>query len=260
MLEEIIHAFQSFYHAHKFIVKNKLWKWILIPGIIYAILFVIGIYFFWQTAASVSDFLFTGTGIKNWLKKEDSPFLHFILIFGQLSLQLILLLFYFSLFKYLYLILGSPFFSILSEKTEGIILKKQFNYSSKKMIADCLRGIELAIRNMVWQTVYLLSLLLLTLIPLVGWITPLFALFIECYYLGFSMLDYTNERHHLSTPESITFITHHKGLAIGNGIVFYLLLAIPILGWILAPGYAVTAATLSLHRDTNTSDEITIEI
>ena len=43
LLEEIIIATSSYFKAHRFIVKNKLWKWILIPGIIYAILFVIGI-------------------------------------------------------------------------------------------------------------------------------------------------------------------------------------------------------------------------
>jgi hypothetical protein len=37
-------------------------------------------------------------------------------------------------------------------------------------------------------------------------------------------------------------------LAIGNGLVFYLMHAIPILGWILAPAYAVVAATISLYH------------
>jgi CysZ protein len=30
-------------------------------------------------------------------------------------------------------------------------------------------------------------------------------------------------------------------------MVFYLMHGIPIIGWIFAPGYAVIAATLSLH-------------
>lgn len=261
MLEEIIIAFQSFYRAHLFIRKHRLWKWVIIPGIIYALLFVLGIYFFWQTASSVSEFLFNGTGIKNWLKREDSSFIHFVLIFGQLALQLILLLFYFSLFKYLYLILGAPFFSVLSEKSENILLKKTYSFSQNNLLAHCMRGMQIALRNLLWQTVYLLAILLLTLIPVIGWITPLFALIIECYYLGFSMLDYTNERHNLSVWEGFTFVNHHKGLAIGNGLGFYLFLAVPVAGWILAPGYAVIAATLSLHQDEKSApDEITIEI
>jgi CysZ protein len=51
--------------------------------------------------------------------------------------------------------------------------------------------------------------------------------------------------------ESIELIGHHKGLAIGNGMVFYLMHLVPVLGWLLAPSYAVIAATLSLHRARN---------
>jgi CysZ protein len=73
-------------------------------------------------------------------------------------------------------------------------------------------------------------------------------LFVECYYYGFSMLDYSFERHKLSPSESIEYITKHKGLAIGNGIMFYFMHLLPFVGWILAPAYAVVAATISLYH------------
>lgn len=110
-----------------------------------------------------------------------------------------------------------------------------------------MRGISIALRNMLWQSVYLIAILLVSLIPVVGWITPVFALMIESYYYGFSMLDYSCERHKLSAAESINFIGNHKGLAIGNGAVFYLMHWVPVIGWIFAPAYAVIAATLSLQ-------------
>ena len=62
------------------------------------------------------------------------------------------------------------------------------------------------------------------------------------------MLDYSLERNKLSFAQSIDFIGHHRGLAIGNGIVFYLMHAIVLVGWVLAPSYAVVAATLSLNK------------
>ena len=248
MLEEIIIAIQAYFKAHRFIVKNKLWKWILIPGIIYAILFVVGIYFFWQSSAYIIEYLLTKVGLKSWLQKENAGWLNFIFIFGQIVLQLILMLFYFSWFKYLFLIIGSPLFAYLSEKTEAIILKEKYPFSLKKFLSDVIRGIRIALRNTLWQTVYTVSILFLALIPVLGWITPLLALFIECFYFGFSMLDYTSERKGLSSAQSIDFINRHKGLAIGNGMVFYLMHALPIIGWIFAPGYAVIAATLSLQQ------------
>ena len=52
------------------------------------------------------------------------------------------------------------------------------------------------------------------------------------------MLDYSCERHKLSPTESIAYIGNHKGLAVGNGMVFYLMHLVPIVGWMLAPSYA----------------------
>ena len=137
MLEEIIIAIQSYFKAHRFIVKNKLWKWIFIPGVVYAILFVAGIYFFWESSAFIIDFLLSKTAVK------------------------------------------------------------------VRFLSDIVRGISIALRNTLWQTVYTISILLLALIPVLGWITPLLALFVECFYFGFSMLDYTNERRGLSSWRSI---------------------------------------------------------
>lgn len=246
MLKDIIIAIQAYFLAHRFIKKHKLWKWILIPGIIYSVLFVIGMYYFMHTSSQFIEWLSLKTGLKNWLDTL-SGFLGFIFTMGSLLLWLILLLFYFSLFKYLFLIIGSPVFAYLSEKTEAIIEGKDIPFNFKQLLKDIIRGIKLSARNSLWQTVYTLSILLLSLIPVLGWLTPALAVLIECYYYGFSMLDYSMERHKKSPAESIFYVASHKGLAIGNGLVFYLLHFLPIIGWVLAPAYAVVAATLSMY-------------
>ncbi len=246
MLKDIIIAIQAYFLAHRFIKKHKLWKWILIPGIIYTVLFVIGMYYFMHTSSQFIEWLSLKTGLKNWLDTL-SGFLGFIFTMGSLLLWLILLLFYFSLFKYLFLIIGSPVFAYLSEKTEAIIEGKDIPFNFKQLLKDIIRGIKLSARNSLWQTVYTLSILLLSLIPVLGWLTPALAVLIECYYYGFSMLDYSMERHKKTPAESIYYVASHKGLAIGNGLVFYLLHFLPIIGWILAPAYAVVAATLSMY-------------
>lgn len=248
MLKEIITAIQSYLEAHRFIIKHKLWKWILIPGLIYAVLFCTGIYLFLYSSAEAIDYLMSVTGAKKWMGTMEDSWFKLLFIFGQVILQLVLLLFYFSLFKYLFLIIGSPLFAYLSEKTEAILEGKDFPFSIFQLLKDILRGVKLALRNTLWQTVYTISILILSFIPFIGWFTPLIALLIECYYLGFSMLDYSCERNKLSTSQSISFISKHKGLAIGNGIVFYMMHMVVVIGWILAPSYAVIAATLSLYK------------
>lgn len=248
MLKEIIIAIQSYMEAHRFIVKHKLWQWILIPGIIYATLFCCGIYLFWISSDAAIQHLLNFSGLGKWMNAEEGGWLKFLFIFGSVILKLVLMLLYFSLFKYLFLIVGSPLFAYLSEKTEAIIEGKDYPFSLMQLLHDIARGIKLALRNTLWQTVYTVSILILSFIPVVGWFTPFFALLIECYYLGFSMLDYSCERNKLSTSQSIAFIGRHKGLAIGNGMVFYLMHMVIVVGWILAPSYAVIAATLSLLK------------
>jgi CysZ protein len=249
MLKEIVTAVQAYFQTHRFIIKHRLWKWILIPGLLYTLLFCAGIYFFWISSETAIEWMFAKTGVRTWLDKMDLEWLRFLLIFGRIMVHLVFLMFYFSLFKYLFLIIGSPLFAYLSEKTEAIIEGKDFPFSFTQLLKDILRGIRIALRNMLWQTVYTLSIFILAFIPVVGWITPLISLLVECYYLGFSMLDYSCERHKLSTSQSISFIGKHKGLAIGNGLIFLLMHLIPFLGWLLAPSYAVIAATISLHGD-----------
>jgi CysZ protein len=204
-------------------------------------------YFFWTSSDTAVTYLSHRLGIDRWLHRQSSGILSFIFILGEIMIRLILVLLYFSLFKYIFLIIGSPLFAYLSEKTEAIIAGKEFPFSWRQLLKDMARGIKLALRNTLWQTVYSISLLILSFFPVVGWVTPVIVLFVECYYYGFSMLDYSCERHKLSPSESIEYIGKHKGLAIGNGMVFYLMHLVPFVGWVLAPAYAVVAATISLY-------------
>lgn len=252
MLKEIIISIQSYFEAHQFIRRHRLWKWIVIPGIIYSLLFVVGMYFFWQSSNDAVTWLSKQIGLETWLQQQRSDWLSFLFLMIGLILRLVLVMFYFSLFKFLFLIIGSPVFAYLSEKTEAILEGRDFPFSFPQLMKDAWRGIKLALRNALWQTVYVVALLLLSFVPVIGWISPLIALFVECYYYGFSMLDYSCERNKLSMSESINFIGRHRGLAIGNGLIFYLMHGVIFVGWILAPAYAVVAATLSLHKIKNT--------
>ena len=247
MLKEIIIAIDSYFKAHRFITKHRLWKWIILPGLLYALLFSGGMYLFIKSANSAITHFSSMIGLPGWVQQQKSNLLSFLFVMGGFMIQLLMLLFYFSLFKYLILIIGSPLFAYLSEKTEAIIDGKEYTLSSAQLLRDCFRSILLALRNTVWQTVYIVSLLLISFIPLVGWIIPVFLVLIECYYYGFSMLDYSCGRHQLSSHETVVFIGKHRGLAIGNGLMFFLMHLLPVIGWVLAPAYAIVAATISIY-------------
>ena len=125
MLKEIVIAVQSWGEAHQFIQKHRLFRWIIVPGIIYIGLFIAGMIFFWQSSDQVVSWISRQLQIEIWLQKERSEWLSFFFVMAGMMLRLILVLFYFSLFKYLILIIGSPIFAYLSEKTEAIMEDKE---------------------------------------------------------------------------------------------------------------------------------------
>jgi CysZ protein len=244
LLKEIVITIQSWGQAHKFIVEHKLWKWVVIPGLIYAALFVAAMYFFGRSATAVIEYVTYILHVSDTIQKFQNSLLGFLFTFAGIILWLTLLLFYFSFFKYICLIIGAPLFAILSRKTEAIIENDENIRNWSGIRKEMARGVRMALRNCGWQTVYLIALLILSVIPVVGWVIPLVVLLMECYYYGFSMLDYGLARNNYSGSQSIDFIGNHKGLAIGNGILFYLMHIIII----LAPAYAIIAGTLTVNQ------------
>ncbi|QJB33998.1 EI24 domain-containing protein [Chitinophaga oryzae] len=245
---EVLSAIQSYGKAHQFIMQHKLWKWILIPGIIYCLLFFTGFYFVWGYSGDFVEYLTRLLHITEWVQDLESSWLSFLFILVAFSVRIVFVFWYFSYFKYLFLIVASPVFSYLSEKTEAILEYREFPFSWAQLGQDIWRGIRMSFRNIIYQTGAILILLVVSFIPVVGWITPMIGFFIEAYFYGFSMMDYSCERHRLSMAQSIQFIRQHRGMALGNGMVFYIFMLVPVVGWMLAPSYAVIAATIDLQH------------
>jgi CysZ protein len=243
MIQELVLISRSWQQARLFSQRHKLLKEMIVPGVVYALLFLGGLYFFFQSATAVTGWIGQTVGVAEWLQRERSEWLSFLFVMNGMMLQLLLVLIYFSWFKYLILIIGSPLFTYVSEKTEVLVDGQEHSFDWTEARSDARRGITLAIRNAGWQTVYLTALVLLCFVPLIGWVTPLIALALECYYFGFSMLDYSLARVGYDRTQSQNFVQAHKGLAIGTGLVFFAMhVVLPF-----APVYAIIAATLSVQ-------------
>lgn len=246
-MKEIVIAFRSWEEARHFIRQHQLMKRILWPGIIYSLLFLIGLIFFFSSSNEVVNWMSGELGIEQWLQRERNEWLSFLFVMNGMMVRLVLLLLYFSLFKYVLLIIGSPAFTYLSERTEAMLDGKEHPFDWQDVKGDVRRGIQLALHNAGRELLYFAGLIVLALVPLIGWITPLIAIVIEGYYFGVSMLDYSFARSKMTLKESLLFSSQHKGLAIGNGLLFF---AMHILV-LLAPAYAIIAATLSVRHVKN---------
>ena len=243
MLHELVLIARSWKQARLFSKQHRLLREMMVPGMVYAVLFLVGMYFFFRSANAVTDWISEAAGIAEWLQQERSEWLSFLFVMNGVMLRLLLVLIYFSWFKYVILIVGSPLFTYMSEKTEVLVDGQEHAFRWEEVRDDARRGMRLALRNAGWQTVYLTALLLLTFIPVIGWVTPLIAIVLECYYFGLSMLDYSLARIGYDRTHSLRFVQAHKGLAIGTGLVYFgMHVLLPF-----APAYAIQAATLSIQ-------------
>jgi CysZ protein len=159
---------------------------------------------------------------------------------------LIIGIFAIIIFKYIVLIVASPFMSYLSEQLERQMdsYPAHSNFILSEALADLKRGIVLNMRNFIREILTVGLLFLLGLIPLLTIFVPILIFIIQAYYAGFGNLDYFLERHY-KVRGSVRFVRNHKFLAIGNGAIFLGLLMIPVIGWFIAPFFATIAGTLA---------------
>ncbi len=235
MFKNIINAIKAYFGTFKLISKLGLWKYFAIPiliSVITGLTFVTLVYFF---SGNLGAFI-----ARVWVWEWGSETFTTISTYigGLLILVLGLIL-----YKHIVMALSAPFMSPVSEKVEAHLLGETNHVHRNTSFAQQLsRGIRINIRNLIRELLFMIPLLILSFIPVVGIIGTILIFLIQAYYIGFGNMDYTMERH-FGYKESIQFVRKHRGTAIGNGIVFVLMLFIPILGFIITLPISVVAAS-----------------
>ena len=229
-------------------MQHRMWKWMIIPGIVYTVLFLLGMNYFSQSSSFFIEWIILKTGLKSWVDSLSSDLIGFFITMGSFWLWFTLLLLYFALFKFIFLALFSPFFAYLHIRIAAIQKNEPFEFHWTPYRKLVYRAVVLSLTNMLWQAVYLVPIILVCTIPIIGWFTPIFTILMECYFFGYAMLDYGLATENKTRLVAATYVSRHKGLPIGNGIIFYLLHLIPVIGWMTAPFYALIAAHLNTQE------------
>lgn len=235
MLSGILEGITSYAKAFALISKLKLWGYTFIPALI-SILFGGSVIF---GAYAISDNI--GGWLIGWYPWERglSLLTKVATVFGGLFSGILGLLIY----KYVILILVSPFMTPLSQKVEEHLTGKTFPSATVgKATQDIIRGLRVSVRNILKEIIFVAILFLLGLIPLLSLFTTILIFLVQSYYAGFGNIDYTLERH-FNVIESRQFVKRNRGFAIGNGVVFLGLLMIGV-GFVIGPPLATVAATV----------------
>lgn len=244
-MKDLLSAPLKYFAALKFVRKHKLWWFLFIPGLV-NIGIIVGIIVFSITYSSeISNFIL---GQPDWLEKLPKLLSGIIIFSIGFVIRLVLFTIYFYLYKTVVMIVLSPMLSYLAEKVRFILTGEEKPFTWEQLVSDSIRGVRISLRSLFMEMLAFGLIFLLGLIPVVGFLAPILAIAVQSYFHGFSMLDFCMEARGYNYKDSVNEIKNRKQLAIGNGIVFYGLTLIPVIGWMFAPTLGIIAAYLSLEN------------
>jgi len=235
MFSEFVGAVLAYGKAFQTITRLRLWRYMLVPVLISLMLALLIGSLAWGLGDDLGRWLsewYPWEGGKTWI----AGIAHTL---GVILIVALGILFY----RQLVTALASPFMSPLSEKIERERMGSSMpvKFSARQFADDLARGMRIAMRNLIRELALTLLLFLLGLIPLFSPFSPILIFLVQSYYAGYGNMDYTMERH-FRVRETVHFVRKHRGLALGNGIVFMGLL-LTGLGFLIALPLGAVAAT-----------------
>lgn len=183
----------------------------------------------------------------SWLKWLDDA----SGVFVKILLRIVWFFLFMAFGGYIVLIVMSPVYSWLSERTEAHLTGKTYPFSFRQLLWEIFRGILIALRNAVFQLLCSLVLLLFSFVPLLGLASPLLLFLVSAYFYGFSFVDYAIERKSYNVKQSVRYINKNIGVVTGVGVVFTISLMIPwlrIIACCFVSLLSVIAGTIAVNR------------
>ncbi len=251
MIKNIGSSIKAYAGSFALIARLRLWKYFVIPVLISVVTGVLLLTSAWMLSDSIG-----GLVSKLWVWETGSE--TFGVISKYLSVLLVLAI-GLVLYKHIVMALSAPFMSPVSERVEAHLLGEHTHmHRDTSFMEQLMRGIRINMRNILRELIFVIPLLVLSFIPVVGIVFTLLIFVVQSYYVGFGNMDYTMERH-FKYAESVAFVKQHRGTAIGNGLVFMLLLFVPIVGFIVTLPIAVVAASTATVDILKKEGVITLE-
>ena len=239
MVQNIFKGIKAYASALGLINTLGLWKYFAVPvliSFITASLIGLSAWSWSDNIANTIDLL--------WIWEWGADWFHgFAEILGGILIIILGLIVY----KHIVMALSAPFMSPVSTAIEHHFLGDKHIHRNTSNTSQLWRGIRINVRNLTLEIFITIPLLILSLVPVLNIITTVLLFLVQAYYAGFGNMDYTLERHY-GYKESVGFVKRHKGVAIGNGIIFTIMLFIPVIGVLMVLPLSVTAASSQTIR------------
>ena len=249
-MKAFMHGFTCFFRGIGFSLY-RFGLWYFIPLILWFIL-VFGLTF------QLSDFLLPyvfdlieyTTGIDLTQNSDLSDWKEILKFSFQWGLIVIVYVFFWYVLsrymKYVVLILLSPLFAYLSERTEEILTGKTYPFEFKQLVKDSIRGAGIATRNLLIETLFMAICSIISFFfPVVSPFTLTFLFLVNSYFMAFNFFDYVAERKRMNIQESIRYMRANFSTLMGFGVAYNLVSFVPLLDWVLAPISAASGAVIA---------------
>jgi len=251
MTKDFLKSIGTYFQAIQLIKKLKLWKYFLVPaglGLVLGGIFI-------GTAYGLSDnfgSFISGFWPWDFGKSVVETMSSWIGGFSIIILGILL-------YKHVLMAISAPFMGPVSEKVEEYLTGSPVTKpdSKKETVGILMRSIRLNARNLLIELVITIPLMILSLIPVVGIVATIIIFYVQSYYTGFGNMDYTLERY-LNYKESKTFVKKHRGVAVGNGLVFTFMLFIPLIGIMITLPISTVASTIDTIKKLHPEAQLTV--
>ncbi len=249
LLEEIAMSIRHYSDAMKLIRRHNMYPLLFVSFFLFLILLALCVAAIYAGNAVLIDWILNLKLIQQWHHFFNNQ--KWIVWLFKLGIHISTFFLFISFYKFVFLAVASPLYAYIAEKSAEKYKGITFPFHFGQFIKDIIHGIRISIRNLFKQLLLTLLLFILSFIPLIGLVFSFFIILLDAYYYGFAMIDYSCERDKKTVRESVQFIHQHRGVALGNGLIFYAcMVVLPVIGVIFIAPISAIAATISYYQIT----------
>jgi CysZ protein len=235
-------ATQSYGRALRLFGSGKISWYLFVPILLNVALLGLVVWFSIVAGAGIVDWVYDFFGI------EQTDWTGVVAFLLGWTIRLLIFLVYFAIYKYLILVLLSPFLSLLSEAVDTLETGREFRFSWSQLARDVWRAVLINLQNFIVEMLLTFLLSLLAFVPFVGLLSPFVILLVQSYFFGFALMDYSPERYRFPSRVTRSWMRKNMWTVSGVGLAFYGCFLIPFVGWVIAPVWATVAGTLAFLK------------
>jgi CysZ protein len=234
--------------AYTFIRKHKIWKgfweygWVARTMMVLAVLAglkFLQIYFQWLSEAYNSDPITAISSVGGLMWEAVTEEYNFFFAGGM---------------KYVIVIFMEIVIYHASRKTVKLLTGQDEEATFKNFMKAQVRMIKVSFQSYFMEIVFtsLIGVALsFSVFSFLGFLKPVLIFGVQCFFLGFAVMDNYVEQFEMSIKESLKVARGYFGVAIGTGLVLQIFFAIPGVGPLVGPFLSAVAVCLTMYAITD---------